>query len=221
MSRRILYRAIWIPSAIIFLFLTAAFARQPYTVQPPGKTMETYTTSDKTIQVSHPDNWKPLQTAAHDTVTKLKFEPSRFVRITIGTDLMGSLMGDISKSQNDQLSSLNAMPGMPQQSVEKQKSPLEKVHEASCAELSKNLDGYQAGETKPIQVAGQEALMTDYTFHEAGLWGPREMVGKRITALLTERRLTVDYRCLKESEGIITPVFMQMLESLRVNTTGG
>jgi hypothetical protein len=217
MGKRALYRAIWVPSVLALAGLIVFFAQQPTAIPTPAPPT-TFTTSDKTITVSHPGNWKPLEGSIHAVKTKVQFEPTKNIRVVIETDLAGSLLGDISKASSNMLSNL---PGLGQQLTAKQKTPLESVHELQAKELKEIYEGFQDGATAKTKVAGLEALVTDFTFQERGVWGNREMAGKRVSALASERRLTVVCHYPKEAQEPMAPVIAQMLGSLQVRPTGG
>src|SRR5690349_12742567 len=138
MPSRAVYRAIWIPSALILGGLTAVFARQPYMIAPPAP-LTSFTTSDKTITIRRPGNWKARQTAAHSTLPQVKFLPSRSVSFVITSDRQGSLMADRAKSPGGDTNSAftdmangmaNGQSGGEQQAPPPpQKSPTLKLHE--------------------------------------------------------------------------------------------
>jgi hypothetical protein len=220
MASRALYRALWIPSAIILVGLTVAFAKQPEAFTAPAAEAKTFTTDDKTITVRYPGNWKPRQTSMNAVLTQVEFEPSRNVRCVITTDLAGSLMGDLSKSNSGLSDSLNSLPGMENRPLPKQKTPLETVHEMQGQMLEKDYRDkkYAEGATRPGKVAGYDALITDFTFEEAGLFESRKMIGTRVSALSGERRITVVATCPKEAQILIMPAFEAIIESLQ---TGG
>ncbi|MCS6863074.1 MAG: hypothetical protein NZT92_22440 [Abditibacteriales bacterium] len=217
MTKRVLYRVIWVPSVMVLAGLIVFFAQQP-TALPTPAPPTTFTTSDKTITVSHPGNWQPLEGSMHAVKTKVKFEPTKNVRVVIETDLAGSLIGDISKASSNMLSNL---PGIGQQLAAKQKTPLETVHELQAKELKESYEGFQDGATTKAKVAGLEALVTDFTFQERGVWGRREMAGKRVSALASERRLSIVCHYSKDAQEQMAPVIAQMLSSLQVRPTGG
>lgn len=217
MAKRALYRAIWVPSVIVLGGLIVFLAQQPTAVPTPAPPT-TFTTSDKTITVSHPGNWEPLESSLHAVETKVRFEPVKNVRMVIKTDLKGSLVGDVSRASSNMMSNL---PGIGEQLAAKQKTPLESVHELQAKELKETYEGFQDGTTTKAKVAGLEALVTDFTFQERGVWGSREMAGKRVSALASERRLTVVCHYPKDAQQQMSPVIAQMLGSLQVRPTGG
>lgn len=223
MSRRLLYRLIWIPSALVLIGLTAFFLQQPFAIADPSP-MTSFVTSDKSLAVSHPGNWKPRQLAAHSTLTRLSFEPSLSVRFVVASDFQGSLMADIAKASESTGENLAGMiPGGEQflEAAPKKKSPLEKLHETQGQEMEKEYSEYEGGETTKRQIGGQEALVTAFRYRKrAGMFRSQEMVGLRATALSGERRISIVCYCPKDVEARLLPAFEQMIESLQIGQGG-
>ncbi len=219
MSKLRLYRMVWVPSAILLTVLTGLYSR-PSTAKPEIGPMTAYTTEDKSLTVSHPENWKPHESGANAVLTRVRFTPTETVRVTVTTDLTGSLFADIQKSSTD---SQNPLAAMGMGTPDKQKSPLENVHEMQGKQMAEDpsYGEFQDGNTQKLQVAGTEALMTDFTYKKTGLFGMTEMVGERVTALAGERRLTFVAVCPKQMGTELAQVFQKMLESLRVGQAGG
>jgi hypothetical protein len=105
MSRRMLYRAIWIPSVLVLAGLMVMFATKSAAVQPPGP-MVLYTTGDGVISVKHPDNWKPHSLTLHDVTTSVVFKSASHEGLSIEANLAGSLRADIDRSASTVLGNL-------------------------------------------------------------------------------------------------------------------
>jgi hypothetical protein len=116
---------------------------------------------------------------------------------------------------------MSNLPGIGEQLAAKQKTPLESIHELQAKELKETYGEFQDGATAKGKVGGLEALITDFTFQERGVWGNREMAGKRVSALASERRLTVVCHYPKEAQEQMSPVIAQILGSLQMRPTGG
>lgn len=251
MSKRLIYRIIWMPSALACVVLLMLFIVHPLADAAPGA-MKEYTTSDKSLQVLHPENWEATETGAHGVSSGVKFVGGPLTLIRFSTDLAGSLVADIARANNSQMDSLAGMsgqPGMNSQSgmsdqsgmggqsgtsdssesgtgsapVVAQKSPLQKLHDMKGKELQEDpqMPDYQDGDTQSRQIAGAEALITDFTYTEHSPLGNQPMVGKRATALLGYRRLLIFAHCPKQSEKQVIPLFDQMIDSLKASQAGG
>jgi hypothetical protein len=252
MSKRIVYRLIWMPCAIALIVTFVMFLGHVVTEAAPAA-MTVYTMSDKSLQMLHPANWEATESSQHGVGSSVKFVVDEYSGIRFNTDLMGSLMADIDKANNAQFSNLAGMsaggastpqgPGSvgagdanaaqlpagmeggetaaPQ--LPAAKSPLQKSHERKGQELEKSTDfeNYREGETRKVQVAGQEALVTDFTYTEHGSQGDQEEVGRRVTALLGERRLLILSHCPQAKSKQLMPLFDKMMESLQVSPNGG
>lgn len=219
---RLVYRAIWIPSLLALIGSLVVLAKPPLSLAAPGPAT-TFTTSDKSITVSHPDNWEPHEMLASGTATTLEFRPSVDVKIHIATDLQNSLLADLAKSP----SGTPALPGMEGMSgaggtATAQKSPLETVHamQPKLTGMDK-WDDYQEDKTTPMPISGQEALVTEFTYKKSGMLGSREMWGERATALLSERALTVRITCPKEFAARYRKTLDSLLASIQVTAAGG
>ena len=226
MATPVLYRAIWIPSAVLLAGMVTLYSVQPEAIPSVGES-KTFTTEDRSITVEHPANWKPRQLSMNSVLTQVEFEPSRSVHIVIKSDLQGSLMADMSKAAASTGSGMtdaqgNLLPGM-EQREQKQKTPLEKLHAAQGAAMETEYAErhYEEGETKPTKVGSVEALTTDFTFEESGLFGKKQMAGKRVTALGGERRLTIIATCPKEAVSSIGKAFDSIIESVEMGQPGG
>ena len=102
-----------------------------------------------------------------------------------------------------------------------QKTGIETIHAMQGALMAKKstYDGLQDGQTNKIQVSGLDALATDFTFLGKTL-GSLAMTGRRITALTTERRVSIVCTCPTKEISVYGPVFEKMVASLKF-TSGG
>lgn len=223
MASRALCRVVWIPSALALVGTVSAFAVMPHPVPAPGDLM-TFTSNDKTLSVSHPENWKSQSMSIGGNSAEVTYRPTKNVMVRFGTDLQGSLMADISRSTNAMPDTSNLPPELANQlgaGMTKRKTPLESVHEMDMAILAKEFEGYQEGKTTPTRLAGLEALQTDFTYQMSDLFTKRQVVGKRFTALSNDRRVTALYYMPKESEAKLLPVIQKMIRSLKIGQQGG
>lgn len=208
MSRRMVYRAVWAPSFVLLIVFLIVFPRTPAPLPIPGALVP-FTTDDKVISVVYPSNWSKSQSSSQAVSTGVVFKSGGgAVRFDADADLAGSLMGDIMKGPTAAISEL---PGG-EKLAAKMKTPLEQLHESQGAIYKKKYDEYLDSATTKSQVAGAEALVTDFTFKD----GSVPMVGKRATALAGDRRLSVRCYCPREAESKIMPVMDQMIESLKM-----
>ena len=222
MANRAVYRTIWVSSTIILVVLIVLFSRQTSAVPTPDK-MVTYVTDDKVVHVQHPANWQGHAISANAVATTVWFQPVPTARFRIMVDLKGSLLADMSRSTGGVELPSN-LPGMDQGNAPQPPSqtPLEKVHALQGEEMQNSplYPQFQDGATAPAQIAGLDALSTDYTYQQPGLWGSTPIAGKRFTALTGDRRVTVVYECPKDKQAELTPVFTKMLESLQIGQGG-
>jgi hypothetical protein len=227
MASLVLCRVIWIPSGIALVSTVAAFALKPQAPPSPGELM-TFTSSDKTLAVSHPANWKSQSMSIGGNSAEVTYRPTKHVLVRFGTDLQGSLMADIARSTNSMAGSMGDSSNLPPELTNqlgirqtRSKTPLETVHEMEQGALKKELEQYQEGATTQTQLAGMEALATDFTCQKADLFTTRQLVGRRYTALSNERRVTAMYYMPKESEASLGPIIQKMVKTLHISQQGG
>jgi len=223
MSKRAAYRIVWILSALAIFGMTFVFASQPFALPPPGP-ITSYTTRDKSLSLKRPGNWKGHESSMNGIETQVRFDPVRNAHLILISDLKGSLIADIEKSLGSAGDTLREIPGMDRVSLPKPPTPLESMHARQGKELAGDktmYSGFQDGETRQIQIDRYEALLTDFSFQEPGAFGSRPMVGRRITLLAGERRVTIVYSCLKEMRALLMPLFDQVRDSVTVGQPGG
>ncbi len=98
MSRRLVYRAIYIPSLLAIAGMTTLFAhpaRSRAAFNP--KDMKAFTAEDKSFAVSYPSAWKVSVSTLNGTGTRAHFKRDATSEVVVTCDLAGSLMLDLSK----------------------------------------------------------------------------------------------------------------------------
>jgi len=187
--------------------------------------MVTFTSNDKTLSVRHPSNWQSLSMASGGNMVEVVYKPVKNSEIRFSTDLEGSLLADISRSANNAMPDTSSLPpelsqklGVPQ---EKRKTPLETLHESEAKAMGKMLEKYEEGKTTKTQLAGLEAIETDFTCKASDIFTKKDLVGKRLTALSNDRRINVMYYVPKESEEKLMPTIRDMIKSLHIGQQGG
>lgn len=223
-----LVRAVWIPSAVGLLASIGYFAMQPFQLEAPAKPKE-FVASDRSFSIQHPGNWKPKRSGAHAVEDSIRFEPAKQVVFEMQSDLKGSLMADIARSGDNMASTLESSaeeaarenPELARQfsqlqaaekKVEKkvEKSPVMKAHEMHGAGMEEDLKGYKESPAVKTTLAGLEAAESDFTFQGEGLWRPRAMSGKRVTALTNDRAIYLIYYGPQNQMKTLGPVFADM-----------
>jgi hypothetical protein len=102
----------------------------------------------------------------------------------------------------------------------KMKSALELAHEAEGKSLKKEIGIFGEKPAQKTTLAGSEALVTEFTRLEGGLFGSRASVGKRYTAITHDRRVNAYYYCPEKSQIEYEPVFREMLKSIQLGKEG-
>ena len=207
-------RILWIPSSLAVVAMVIVFARQPL-VLPPPEAMTGYTTEDKMLEMQHPSNWKPHSNAVAGAATDLWFIPVRNAKIYVKADLFGSLMGDIAKGPAVDLGGAEGnLPGA--EAVQKKTNrPLAAVHDMKGEEYKKEYRDYEESGTHDSTLGGMEALVSPFTFEVSALWGSKEMVGVRMSALANDRRISLIYYCPKDMQATLEPIYKKMLTTFK------
>lgn len=220
---RIVYRLIYILSALAIAGMTAGFSLLPPTLATPGPMKQAFS-GDRSIGITHPDNWKPQEQTSQAVETKIEFTPALHARFAVTVDLQGSLLTEMLKSNDTENRQIAGMiPGGGELMAGKE-TPLEREHAAQGAEMKRDIDLYPdltEGATEKCRIAGQEALITDCTWAAPGIIGGRPVMGRRATLLLGNHRVSVVYGCLKEMKAELHPLFQQMQQSIEISIPGG
>lgn len=219
MTKRAFYRLVWILSALAIVGMSVYFPLQPEAAATVGP-MVSYTTEDKTLSFVCPDNWKPNETTQNGTDTAVVFVPRSQVRFVIHATLKDALLSDVGQSGN---AGLGSLPGLPATGTSK--DPVETIHALQKDRMERDTDSYPAfadGSTRKIRIAGVEGLETPFTYQKRGDFFQKETEsGKRISALVAGRGLSVVETYPPALEKEVQPVFDKILASLNVKDSGG
>ena len=203
------------------MIMLLAFSNQPLSVPMPSKLVE-YSSPDKSISLLKPENWKISSRSAQAVSSELSLAPAQNVTYKITSDLAGSLMADVARPMTSSGEGLPA--GIDPQlaaALAPQKSSLQTLHELEKMHFSREYKNYEEGVTEPAQIAGTEALVTEFKFKDGSSFAMREIVGKRVTLLTNERRISIVFTCPRVMKALLFPVFNQMTESIQLNKGGG
>ena len=219
MTHRALHRIIWVVSALLIVGMSCYFIFQPVSL-PTAEAMKPFSTTDKTISLMYPSNWKPNEAQKAGVETGVEFLPKPDTRIVFRTLLQDSLMADIARSGASMPVSLPGMSG----GGGPTKTPVETVHEMQFARMERQAANYMHladKATTKIQIAGVEGLATQFTFKKPVGLTVEVMEGKRICALVGERCLSIVETCPKGAADVMKPIYDKMLASLTIKEPGG
>lgn len=216
-------RTIWILSALAILGMTVLFGAMPPPAPIP-EAMKRFTTSDRSIRIDHPGNWKSRVRSSHGIETELQFKPAHNVFMTIDVNLQGSLMVDMLKSVDSQNSQIASMiPGGAALNTNRL-TPMEHLHEMQASQMKNSVaeyPGFADGTTEKTQIGGKQAIVTTCTWTSPGLLGSKPMVGRRVTLLSGDHHVSAQYGCPKAMQQSVLPVFDKMLNSMEIDVQGG
>ncbi len=248
MSRRLVYRAIYIPSLLAIAGMTALFAhpaRSRAAFNP--KDMKAFVADDKSFTVSYPSAWKVSVATLNGTGTRAHFKRDATSEIVVTCDLADSLMLDVSKlnasspgmggaGPSPDGSAVSQMPPQASRSTEMSgaggvysleglggagaKTPIQSAHQTGAGYMMSKFRHYKQETAVPSQLAGGAALTSAFTANTSDFISPQDIVGRHITVLVGSRPVTIDAYCVKgENEDDLFRALGAMLPTLRVNET--
>lgn len=220
MSRRLVYRLVYVPSLIALVGLVAAFAHPTHSHSAPVG-MKTYEAADHAFSIARPADWHTLSSNQNGTGSKVRIQRDANSEVVVTCDLSGSLMLDLSRNGNPLGANFPGMEGSGGGAFAAQKTPLESAHEFGAAHLKGEFQHYVEQPAKPSVVGGHEALVSAFTAQTADMLNSHAVVGKRITVLAGNRPVTFDAFCPKGEENDFYPTVDAMLKTLSVSETGG
>ncbi|HLK57980.1 MAG TPA: hypothetical protein VKU00_15540 [Chthonomonadaceae bacterium] len=224
MSKRAMYRIVWMISLLAIIGMNGLFLMMPSqgAATAASDTLVSFTTSDKMISLRHPSNWTPNEQSDHAIATGVEFMPDETTRCVVKTDMLSSILTSTPGAGVD-LSSLSGTPGMPNMPTGAQKPPLEAAHDYQAdaiREDPKRYPRYAEGKAIKVHVAGLEALFTQFTYRKFEGFEAVEMVGRRITAVTPDRRLSIVATCRKDQAEKLEPVFQKIIDSVQIGQGG-
>lgn len=251
MSRRLVYRAIYIPSLLAIAGMTTLFAhpaRSRAAFNP--KEMKTFVADDKSFALSYPSAWQVSVATLNGTGTRAHFKRDATSEIVVTCDLAGSLMLDLSKLNTSSPGTggantspdSNANPSLPPASSRSTglsgaggvygleglgggtgaKTPIQLAHRTGAGYMMSKFRHYKEEAAVPSQLAGGAALTSAFTGATRDFISPQDIVGRHITVLVGSRPVTLDAYCVKgENEDDLFHALRAMLPTLRINEAGG
>lgn len=193
--------------AVVAMVLIFFFqARKPELVSAPAA-FKRFASTDKTFVCESPVGWDKTTQMEHAVAGGALFTKGG-ARVRIGSDLMGSLMGDIAAAQNTSVSGLGAMVGVRAQP----KPPVEAVHAMGQKRLAADFKNYQEMPAKPFNSQVGDARFSEFTADGGFLVG--KVKGYRVTMLGTERRVTVVCQCPEANWPTLQKSFARIIQSV-------
>jgi hypothetical protein len=161
---------------------------------------QNYNAKDQSFAIDYPANWKAVGGGQSG------FYSARFTSgsasVKISADMVGSVVGDIAKSQA-------TMAGG--EEIEELK-PIVKVHEMGKNQMAEEWGKYEEGTPTNVQSAFGEGRQAEFTA-SSGFGG--KVRGIRLTALSVDRRISVVAVCKPADWDRLKPVFDKMIASLQ------
>ena len=220
MSRRLVYRIIYVPCLLALGGLVIAFAH-PTHARVTSSAMKAFVAGDKSFQISYPADWRKLVFNQNGTGTRAHFQRDAHAEVVVTCDLTGSILLDFSRNGNPSGVSLPGMEGLSGGGAGGSKTPLQAAHESGSGHLDGELRHYAEQLPTPSKIGKYEAMTSDFTAQTAEMFNAQELIGKRITILVGNRPVTVDAFCPKnDADGFFSTVDA-MLKTLSISEAGG
>ena len=250
MSRRLVYRAIYIPSLLALAVLVVAFAHpiRSRTAFTPAE-LTPFAAEDKSFRIDYPRSWKAEVSTLHGTGVQAHFHRDEDSEVVVTCDLTGSLMMDITRSSSAANTSLPGQEGAASSPAggslppglesmlggasAARKTPLQTAHASDTGYMRSKFRHYKEDQKEgqkesqkddaavKSEVAGGEALTSAFTAQTPDFFNPKDIVGKHITVLIGNRPVTINAYCPKGEEQDLFKILDIMLKTLRVSETGG
>lgn len=212
-SKARLFIALGLSIAVIAAVAFFVIGKKPELARAPTKFVP-FTASDNAFAGQAPDGWKREQSGGGGIMSGVAMTQGRS-RISVHSDLQGSLMADISRASDAQMQSIDGMlPGGMRMSPQKRKSPVEKLHDMGKKGMSEKWKEYEETASNPFSSPLGEARISEWT-GKGGMFGGEKMHGLRATMLSGERRVTVTCQCPEDDWKTLRPAFSTVLKSLR------
>lgn len=205
---------------VFVLALVAIFffkARTPESVKAPT-TFHDYVSSDKSFAGKVPSDWQRVGSGGMGIMSGVTLTDAS-AKISIMSDLQGSLMGDIARSSNASASSLtDDLPaGMKVPAMPAPKPPVEQLHMQGKGQVAEGIDDYDEGPMHEFPSPLGDARVSEWTGSEKGPlgMGTVKVHGYRATILGGERRVSAVCRCNDSDWAALKPAFWTVITSLK------
>lgn len=203
--------------ALSYVLLMAIFVIgfKSQTTEPPKK-FSAYVAPDKSFACQLPakeEGWKRVEQVSPGTLATLRTEKGR-AKISILSDLAGSLMADIARSGDSQMEGISGMmPGNMQPSGPR--PPVEKLHLHHIEVMQNKWDDYDESEMKAVQTPLGDCRVSEWSGKKANSAGAELTRGLRATILSGERRISVLCYCPDKEFKVLVKSFSQVIRSMK------
>jgi hypothetical protein len=201
--------------ALAYVMLMAVFVigfKSQVTAAP--KKFIPYVAPDKSFACKMPEGWKRVETVAAGTAASVRAEQG-YAKISIFSDLAGSLMADIARAGDAQMENLTGMMPGNAPPVTGPRPPVEKLHLQYVDIMERKWDEFEDSEMKPIQVPLGECRVSEWSGKKANSPGSTKMRGLRATILSGERRIVVLTYCTDKEYKVLVNSFSQIIRSMK------
>ena len=197
-------------AAALTTFLAAGCAPDPAKA-PTAFT--SYEAPDKSFVCQAPDGWKKSESAAAGIMSGVTMT-SGTAKVSIASDLGGSLSADMTRASNAQMDNTTGLlPPEMQAQMPKPVPPVEKQHKGNKRIVSSKYKDYQENAMQTLTAPIGEARISEFNA-EAGMFAGGKVRGYRVTALSGDREVTAYCVCPESDWPTLKPAFEKILTSI-------
>jgi hypothetical protein len=207
-SRRVgLFVGLGLVVAVSIILVLILRATKPKLVPAPTAFVS-FPAPDQSFVVDQPVGWDSTAAGAGAVTSNAVFT-SGPAKISIGSDLAGSLWGDMAQAQNNQIENMSSLAGV---QAAAPPPPIDKVHMMGEQEVANQYASYAEQPMETIEGKIGEGRISEFTGNGGAFVGP--VHGYRATFLSTERRITIVTVCPQRNWSILAPAFVHEIESV-------
>ncbi len=162
----------------------------------------TYQAKDQSFAIDRPETWEVAGGGRSGYYSARFTSGSASVKVT--ADTVGSLLGDIARSQT------NAFGG--ETEAPEELKPVHVIHEMGKETMAEEWSDYTETSLETVQTGFGEGRLAEFT-GKSSFGG--KFSGLRLTALGVDRRITVVCCCRESDSENLRPAFDQMIASLK------
>jgi hypothetical protein len=168
--------------------------------------LTTYKAKDQSFAIDYPENWEATGGGQAGFYSARFTSGSASIKVT--ADMVGSVIGDIAKSQTQMLGG-GALEEMEEL---EELEPVHQVHEMGKEKMAEEWANFEESPPATVQTAFGEGRLAEFIGN--GSFGA-EVRGWRLTALGVDRRITVVCCATEKDWETLRPTFEKAIASLK------
>jgi hypothetical protein len=192
---------------VAFALVLIVRATKPKLIPAPTAFVK-FQAPDQSFVVDQPRGWTSTTSGSEGVETSVDFTAGN-AKVSVGSDLAGSLYGDIAQAQNNQLANMSSLAGV---STTAQVPPIDKIHMMGRQEVAGSYSNYEEQPMETITAKIGVGRISEFTGQGGTFVGP--VHGYRATFLDSQRSVTVLAVCPRRNWTILAPTFVHEIQSV-------